>query len=562
MRKRSTTLLLALGAALVFGGAAGTAHAQPANCGDVNGDGQVNAADFTALSAGNISASCAATNCADVNATGGIDIGDEVGLGRFVAASGASACSQGNQNLLYRLCTGPGPVATCNTAGTPFTGAITANTTWPGPANGCTEFFIAGRVTVQNNATLTVNPGARIRAIVNPADPAAIIVTRGSKLDANGATNPIIFTSAAAPGARAQQDWGGVVVNGCAPVNFPGGEGSSEGLPPGGIALFGGDNPLAFSARVRFARIEFSGIEFSPDNELNVFTMNGMGRLSAIDHVQANVGFDDGHEWFGGTARAKFMVSTGIRDDNVDWQIGWRGALQYFLGQANANLTTGGGRHGFEADNNEFGFNNLPRAWPSVCNVTVVGPVGTGTVTSTGSGGNFRRGTGGGVANTIFMNWPNQCLDLDNDETLARACTGPATLRNPPDNFRIESSICFGNGGNVTGSSTAPVCTPAQAFALFQGVGLTVPGASPLPGVGAYPTAVDNRYLPAATIPGIDCDNIVGDSTHDGFMDDAPFIGAFDATTNWLLDATPCPAGQPFFTDGTGDNCWVSFDVS
>ncbi len=83
-------------------------------------------------------------------------------------------------------------------------------------------------------------------------------------------------------------------------------------------------------------------------------------------------------------------------------------------------------------------------------------------------------------------------------------------------------------------------------------------GGSPLPGVGAYPTRVDDRYLPPATIPGIDCDDIAGDPAHDGFMDDAPFIGAFNATDNWRLDATPSPSGQPFFTDTRGDNCWTA----
>ncbi len=111
---------------------------------------------------------------------------------------------------------------------------------------------------------------------------------------------------------------------------------------------------------------------------------------------------------------------TGNRDDQFAWRSGgWRGALQYALRQAYAGSTSGGGRHGIEGENNAFGYNNMPRAWPSVCNVTLVGPVGTGTVFSTGSGAQLARGTAGAIANTIFMNWPT------------RASTSPMSRRSP-----------------------------------------------------------------------------------------------------------------------------------
>jgi hypothetical protein len=51
MRKRFGTALLAMGAALILGGAS-HALAQPANCGDVNGDGQITTGDLSGASGG------------------------------------------------------------------------------------------------------------------------------------------------------------------------------------------------------------------------------------------------------------------------------------------------------------------------------------------------------------------------------------------------------------------------------------------------------------------------------------------------------------------------------
>ena len=66
-----------------------------------------------------------------------------------------------------------------------------------------------------------------------------------------------------------------LVLNGRAPVNCPAASASprvSRASP------FGGNDANDTSGLLRFVRIEFSGIELSPDNELNILTMNGVGR--------------------------------------------------------------------------------------------------------------------------------------------------------------------------------------------------------------------------------------------------------------------------------------------
>src|SRR5262249_24306712 len=141
--------------------------------------------------------------------------------------------------------------------------------------------------------------------------------------------------SAEAPGARSQGDWGGLTINGNSQCNLPPGQCNSEGFTPGPDTAWGGNNPADLSAFLRYVRIAFSGIELSTDNELNVLTMNGMGRLITLDHLQTNRGFDDGFEWFGGTAQARFLLSSANGDDNFDFQIGYAGRAQFLLAQLN-----------------------------------------------------------------------------------------------------------------------------------------------------------------------------------------------------------------------------------
>lgn len=530
--------MLALGAAVIVGGSAGAAHA--ATCGDLNGNNVVGSADpadavamIQVVSGANPGTSfcggLGSTQCGDLNQSGGaLNTADLIFLLQVV---------NGNETL-FTPCTSPGPVLACNSQ---VSGNITSNQQWPA---GC-DTFIDGTVLVNPGVVVTVQPGAVVkgRKTSSNGTPSALIFTRDSKINAPGtAVSPIVFTSDQAPGARSVGDWGGLTINGRAPVNFPGGTGSSEGLPPG-LALFGGNEANDSSGVIRFARIEFSGIEFSTDNELNVFTMNAVGRGTTIDHVQANVGFDDGHEWFGGTVRASHLVATNIRDDSFDWQIGFTGAVQFGLAYQNAAIATGSGRHGFEADNNEFGFNNLPRSNPSFCNMTMIGSSQQAVVAGR-SGANLRRGTAGKIANTIFQDWTAGAFDIDNDETLIRGCTNGTTLQAVEPILRVSNTVAFNNGASqVIGSSTAPSCTPTQLYGLWAANTGLVPAdpstVGPNPGLGitaTYPTAVDNRYFPAAAGP---ADGLASCGLEPDFFVPAPYAGAFvpggGTAENWLV---------------------------
>lgn len=538
-----------------------------------------------ALALGGATQAFAAAACGDINASGGDpDAIDSVGLAQVVLNAGtpvAGHCGNSgtlqcgdlvddnvinSQDLVASLqiaadidtllepCTGFGPTLAC---GTTVSGTLTTNQVWPA---GC-DTFVDGVTLVDNGSVITIQPGATVKGRKVPTTPpvSALVFRRGTKINAAGtASNPIVFTSDQAPGGRARGDWGGVTLLGSAPVNFPGGEGGCEGLPPG-TCNFGGTNPNDSSGVVRFARLEFSGAVLSVDNELNLFTMNGVGRGTTIEFVQVNVGDDDGHEWFGGTVDTKYLVATSFADDGLDYQIGWTGSVQHALVYQNIGVQISG-HNGIEGDNNEFGFTNVPVSNPAFCNLTVIGarrqsvdPVAC-TGCQSGSGANIRRGSAGKIGNSIFMDFTSAGLDFDDSVTVNRGCANSSTANTAEPVLRVQDTLLHNNGADangVIGSAAGANCTPDDLATIFGGFGLLNTGTNPVPGItGTYPAVVDDRYFPvgggiADAAP--DCAELRPD-----VFDSVDYIGAF------------VPGGST----GSGDNWlvtpggWISFSLN
>jgi hypothetical protein len=550
MKRYFGRTLAAVGAAMLLGA---TAESARAACGDLNNSGGIDPGDAVILAneLGGAATVCDTTpaDC-DLDGSGQpapVTNPPDIGVGDLVFMLNRLA----GVETLTAPCVGLGPVLAC---GTNLTGAITSNRQLAGSPPGCTH-FVDGTVTVRPNVTLTVQAGATVKGKVtstNGSD-SVLIFLQDAKINAPGsAANPVVFTSDATPGTRAPGDWGGVMLNGRAPVNVPGGIGSAEGLPPG-EAFFGGSEPNDSSGLLRFARIEYSGIEFSTDNELNVFTQNGVGRGTVVDHIQANAGFDDCIEWFGGTVDEQFLVSSGCRDDLFDWQLGYTGSVQFGLGIQNATISTGSGRNGFEGDNNVGGENFTPRSNPTFCNMTVIGSKQQSDTTAGRSGALLRLGTAGVIANSIIMDWSASCFRLDNNSTSAVACDAGPVLDAGAENLAIFDTVCYNNGGpasvpvtaspdHAEGSAAAP-CTPSQWFTLLEASnGLSPATETTLgtdPGIDNFPyaTAVDNRWFPTlnlGTFTGApDCQDHNPD-----FFDSATYVGAFDPNNNpggnWL----------------------------
>jgi hypothetical protein len=265
--------------------------------------------------------------------------------------------------------------------------------------------------------TLTIEPGTTVFG--DTATLSFLLITRGSRIVAEGTREaPIVFTSAADVGARAAGQWGGLVVNGQAPVNGCAGDPCTlQG--EAGTGTYGGADASDDSGVIKFVRIEFPGKLIDDENELNGLALQGVGTGTTIDFVQVHDGADDCFEFFGGTVNAKHLVCTGTGDDGFDWTFGWSGKAQFVVVQQH----DGEGDRGVEADNNEDNFALAPVSDPTLSNVTLVAGAD-----SSADGIKLRRGTRGAIHNAVIAGF-KKCVDLDDGETFANASDGTLTIR-------------------------------------------------------------------------------------------------------------------------------------
>ncbi|HRG79009.1 MAG TPA: Ig-like domain repeat protein, partial [Cyclobacteriaceae bacterium] len=217
-------------------------------------------------------------------------------------------------------------------------------------------YLLKGQVFIPTGVTLTVPAGTIVKG--DKATKATLIVQPGGKLIAEGtSTNPIVFTSAQAVGERDRGDWGGIVMLGNAFVNQTA-KPKIEGIQPDqafGSSLAESATPATNatenSGTLKYVRIEYAGIELTPNNETNSLTMGGIGNGTTIEYVQVSFGGDDGFEWFGGTVNAKYLVSHSTWDDDFDTDFGWGGNVQYGLAVRNPFFADQSGSNAFESDN-------------------------------------------------------------------------------------------------------------------------------------------------------------------------------------------------------------------
>lgn len=322
-------------------------------------------------------------------------------------------------------------VASSAISGTPVAGApinLTGSLTVNRTLSADSIYVLNGTVFVNAGVVLTIQPGTLI--LGDKTSKGTLVVLSGGRIEAAGTeAAPIVFTSAQDEGQRAPGDWGGVSLNGRGPVNCPGGTCVAEGLTP--PVTFGGTDPADDSGTLRYVRIEFAGIEISPDNELNGLTLNGVGSGTEIDFVQVHAGLDDGFEFFGGTVNAKHLVVTGTADDSFDWDTGWIGKGQFWIAQQNAVEADNGIEADNDADNNDL----TPRSNPSIFNLTLVGSCQAGSAASD-VGMLLREGTAGSVGNAIVTGFSETGLDIDDAATFTQAASGALDVTN---------SIFFGN---------------------------------------------------------------------------------------------------------------------
>ncbi len=299
----------------------------------------------------------------------------------------------------------------------PPCGPLTEDTVWTADK----KWVLQGGVFVGDGSAatkLTIEAGTQVFG--ETSSKAFLSVQRGSQLVAVGSKDkPIVFSSAKDKGKRARGDWGGVVLNGRAPVN-------GCDAPPclsegeGGSGKYGGDVADDSSGRLEYVRIEFAGHPITEDNELNGLALQGVGSGTVLDRIQIHMAADDCLEFFGGTVNFKRVLCTGVSDDNLDWTDGWVGKGQFLVVQQYEDA----GDNGIEADNNGDQNDALPRSAPMLSNLTLIGSPDSD---KSDLGVLLREGTAGQIWNSVVVGWNQACFDVDHKATFAVAKDGETT---------------------------------------------------------------------------------------------------------------------------------------
>jgi hypothetical protein len=288
-------------------------------------------------------------------------------------------------------------------------------------------YYLNGWVYLKDGATLTIEPGTVIRG--SKANKGALIVEKGARILAEGTLeNPIVFTSNQDAGSRSYGDWGGVILLGKATVNKV--DPIIEGGP---TSTYGGSDDADNSGILKYVRIEFPGIAFQPDKEINGLTFGGVGSGTTIDYIQVSYSGDDSYEWFGGSVNVKHLIAFRGWDDDWDTDYGYHGMAQFCVDLRDPAIADpGSGSNGFESDNDATGSNDAPLTSAIFSNVSSLGPLAT---PSASINVNFkramhlRRNTNIQIYNTISGGWPNG-LFIDGTAAQANATNGDLKVMN------------------------------------------------------------------------------------------------------------------------------------
>ncbi len=209
--------------------------------------------------------------------------------------------------------------------------------------------------------TLNIAPGTFV--LCQPDSDSVLSILQGATINANGTNKlPIVISSSLEWSSRQRGDCGGLTVNGFGTINV----GTSEG--EGDSGTYGGNNPQDNSGTLRYVRVEFAGVLYTDQNELNGIALQGVGAGTTVDNIMVSYGQDDGLEFFGGNADVSFYVGYNNRDDTLDATEGWSGlASNVCLIQ-----TTESTDKPVEFDSNSSVFDLEPRTLGRITGFTIV----------------------------------------------------------------------------------------------------------------------------------------------------------------------------------------------
>lgn len=402
------------------------------------------------------------------------------------------------------------------------------------------DYLIRGQAFVRDGQVLTIAPGTVIKG--DKATRGTLIIDKGGKIDAVGtATDPIIMTSSQPAGIRDRGDWGGLVILGRANTNQdqPAIEGITPAVTFGSFQSSADDNES--SGTLRYVRVEFAGIELTPNNETNSITMGGVGRGTEMEYNMVSFGGDDGFEWFGGTVNGRYFISHAMWDDDFDVDYGWSGNVQYGIAIRYTSFADQSGSNGFETDNGPNDNDVTPYTNGVFSNITVLGPIKTGTSVSNGNfqhSIDLRRRTALRITNSVFAGFPrgvrmNQPSVVDQYQSGNGVLTNNILVAtNNSATYQAGSGVDVATVQSIWEATNETIEGPASD-ATHQMVGIDPDLFFGSRVTNDYPSNPNFAITSGMMATGASFDNaIFNEPNRAGYFDVVNFRGAFGAT-NW-----------------------------
>lgn len=381
-------------------------------------------------------------------------------------------------------------------------------------------YTIKGYVYFTNGTTFRIPEGTILKSDVSQKG--AIIIERGAKIEALGtASKPIVFTSGKPAGSRSRGDWGGIIILGNAPTNRPL---SPAPLVEGGVdRRYGGTVANDNSGTMRYVRIEYAGIAAEPGSEINGLTLGGVGSGTTLEYIQVSYGNDDAFEFFGGTVNAKYLVSYAASDDDLDFDFGYTGKIQFAVIQRRPEIADTDAGNGVEADNDGTGTSATPFTKPILSNITWIGPNGDpDTQSNLNFANRWRRSVRFEIHNSIMMGFPKGGFSIESAASADAYNTGVSLFKNNlvhalSNPYKVDAAA----GGVIN-------AIDVQAKAEANGT-LTYSNANEIMLEAPFNWDAPN-YMPMTGSPALTGSSYDG---LDAFFANVAHRGAF-GTTNWL----------------------------
>ena len=162
--------------------------------------------------------------------------------------------------------------------------------------------------------------------------------------------------------------------------------------------VYGGDDPNDNSGTLRYVRVEFAGVEFSPDNELNGIAFQGVGRGGSY---RVHPGPHEPRRRVSSGSAGPPTSSTPSPPTPPTTASTGRSAGAAGRSSSRSTSAADDADNGIEADNNEFNNNLLPRSNPQIYNITICGDPSPALGGESVRAANLRRGTAFTIRNFL-----------------------------------------------------------------------------------------------------------------------------------------------------------------